>query len=73
MTSDTNLRTMIKDLQRRIKLIRIGLKNTSSFQKKQELNQLLLCIKNQITNLMDQMLHLKAIDCNEATHHHRFL
>jgi hypothetical protein len=71
MTSTTDLEKLIKDLQRRIKLIRSKLKDNSSLEKNQRLSQLLLCTKKQITTIMDQIFHLKAIDCNEATYHHK--
>ena len=71
MTSTTDLEKLIKDLQRKVKLIRSKLKDDSSSEKNQRLRQLLLCTKKQITTLMDQIFHLKAIDCNEATYHHK--
>jgi hypothetical protein len=71
MTSTTDLEKLIKDLQRRIKLIRSKLKDNSSLEKNQILSQLLLCTKKQITTIMDQIFYLKAIDCNEATYLHK--
>jgi predicted nucleic acid-binding Zn-ribbon protein len=72
MESSADLEKLIADLQRKIKLIRIRIKKTASKDKQFTLKKLTHALKKEISILIDQKLYLEVIDCNEATHHHKF-